>query len=791
LNAMQNAVQTLESRLLVFERLKGAVEKSLDNTCDMVFDPVCAGIACINNPVTQVCHTVTEGISTIFFWLVSTTDIANRAVGWAYEKMTISPGAEYEMYDYFKYTFDNFKIFDDWNYNSLVAINKNIMAQHTAMRGNLQTRHEDMTNVINKWTTQAVNGIGCHIMIPLGAAACTDGGDSSVELNVQWLGSYQSLWEKLDSPIQPSTTPSFSGQPSTHPSVSSIPSFLPSLQPSASDWPTSLPSENPSISGQPLYIPSFQPSSAPSETPSSSNFPTAFPSRSPSNSNPPSRPPSASPTKSPSKSPTHSPSASPTNSGAPSIGPSKSPTNIPSASPRTAPPSIGPATAPRSSRSFELPFRRGLKIVSRTCITGSNLFSFRSRFQRRAQRLLCRLIPKCRVNITRFSCGRGRRLSSRNLQATEASLLIIEFTTSIVAYCENEGCSDVHNVAEAIKDQADAILKESLSIDSSNGNSVSSSFVEELNLALAEAVATDASIANLIDLSQVSISQDDIVAGYDIDPQEFANIINEVVEAAVTSVVAENSWYPDWLGLQNTCKNDGNYPTYMYINAGYFEKSLIACCERYFNWDFSECSGGTHEIPIGFYPNWGATEIKCLESSVAMPDYVRNNPNQWLHNDIESCCENHYNWEYNTCISGSGGTSSSLSGTGKWYVNHIEEICQQDCPNSGNVTCGGPANSWEQLFDSATDCCSSQLSWLAPNVCQSKSTVTTVVGSNNWYVDWGLEMCVKDCDDESDRYCGGFASKWDDLYRTSSECCGRLWYRAQSECIIHPESDMS
>ncbi|KAL7539345.1 hypothetical protein ACHAXR_009202, partial [Thalassiosira sp. AJA248-18] len=197
----------------------------------------------------------------------------------------------------------------------------------------------------------------------------------------------------------------------------------------------------------------------------------------------------------------------------------------------------------------------------------------------------------------------------------------------------------------------------------------------------------------------------------------------------------------------------GNYPPYMYLTGGYFETSLRACCHRYFHWALAECTGGTLPFLGGFYPNWGATEMKCLESSDEMPDYMRNNPSQWLYNDVETCCENYYHWDYNDCIAGSGGSSTS-SATGKWFVNHLEEICHQDCPSSGNVTCGGLANSWDELYDSAFDCCSSQLSWLRPTDCESKSTHTTVVGSSNWYVDWGLDMCVKDCNDDSDRYCG-------------------------------------
>ena len=62
--------------------------------------------------------------------------------------------------------------------------------------------------------------------------------------------------------------------------------------------------------------------------------------------------------------------------------------------------------------------------------------------------------------------------------------------------------------------------------------------------------------------------------------------------------------------------------------------------------------------------------MKCLESNDKMPDYIRANPGNWLKSDMESCCENYYNWAKKECIVGSGGTPSS-TGTGQWYVDWI------------------------------------------------------------------------------------------------------------------------
>ena len=88
-----------------------------------------------------------------------------------------------------------------------------------------------------------------------------------------------------------------------------------------------------------------------------------------------------------------------------------------------------------------------------------------------------------------------------------------------------------------------------------------------------------------------------------------------------------------------------------------------------------------------------------------------------------------------------------------------------------------------------------------------KNSGQTVVGSSDWYVDWTLNKCVQDCDDNDSSsncgktvstiyflrnkmrrsssqfffvqlffYEGGLASSWDPLYADSSDCCKRLWW---------------
>ena len=95
--------------------------------------------------------------------------------------------------------------------------------------------------------------------------------------------------------------------------------------------------------------------------------------------------------------------------------------------------------------------------------------------------------------------------------------------------------------------------------------------------------------------------------------------------------------------MSNKCLNDyDNAPTYMKIFGTYFESSLDACCNRYYSWDYHNCVGAAGVALVGYYPNWGSQEINCLNDTKKMPQYMQTDPEKWLYDDVESCCENYY-----------------------------------------------------------------------------------------------------------------------------------------------------
>jgi len=119
---------------------------------------------------------------------------------------------------------------------------------------------------------------------------------------------------------------------------------------------------------------------------------------------------------------------------------------------------------------------------------------------------------------------------------------------------------------------------------------------------------------------------------------------------------ASSDWYPNWAQSDSTdCLNDGNAPYYMRVLGTYFENSLDMCCQRFFGWAFAACTAVGGATITGYYPNWGGgTDNKCLSANDAtdpLPAYLHS----YLEEDDVTCCQTHYNWAFDECISLSRG----------------------------------------------------------------------------------------------------------------------------------------
>jgi len=132
--------------------------------------------------------------------------------------------------------------------------------------------------------------------------------------------------------------------------------------------------------------------------------------------------------------------------------------------------------------------------------------------------------------------------------------------------------------------------------------------------------------------------------------------------------------------------------------------TLNECCERYFGWMVNKCKGTPTGSSSGlWYPDWAGTDDTCKNDGNE-PEYMALNPDSWMHSLKQSCCEANYGWIVNECIGSSAGASN------KWFMVWDGYKCKQDCVGNG-PSCGGHANSWDELFDTRSACCASKAAW--------------------------------------------------------------------------------
>ena len=207
--------------------------------------------------------------------------------------------------------------------------------------------------------------------------------------------------------------------------------------------------------------------------------------------------------------------------------------------------------------------------------------------------------PDCQSSNTSL---RRRGLTARQLQTTTE----LEYEVIIETICSDGSCSndDAQSLANELYEQVTGDL-----LDAINDGSLMQDFIA--SSPTADALLTTATMTG-----------------------DFSALVLPLL-ALLTE------FYPDWTGSSETCKNDDKAPRYMKKNGGYYESSLKACCERWYNWDVFTCMGATPSVE-GFYPNWGHSESKCISATEdTPPGYMLSNPSYWLYDDLDDCCSNY------------------------------------------------------------------------------------------------------------------------------------------------------
>jgi len=177
--------------------------------------------------------------------------------------------------------------------------------------------------------------------------------------------------------------------------------------------------------------------------------------------------------------------------------------------------------------------------------------------------------------------------------------------------------------------------------------------------------------------------------------------------ASPSSSAADSLYYPDWTKSNGGCKTGGGQPQYMTLAPStWMFATLDACCSRYYSWMLNDCKGTSGAAPSGlWYPDWTGPDDTCKNDG-SEPQYMALNPVAWMHSSKQACCEANYGWMLNECLGSSAGTAD------KWFMVYDGLFkCKKDCVVGTGASCGGRAESWDELFDTRSACCAEKAAW--------------------------------------------------------------------------------
>ena len=106
------------------------------------------------------------------------------------------------------------------------------------------------------------------------------------------------------------------------------------------------------------------------------------------------------------------------------------------------------------------------------------------------------------------------------------------------------------------------------------------------------------------------------------------------------------------------------------------------------------------------------------------------------------CCQNKIPWLLDSFCEAESLTSSCYGGTGKYYRGDTAdvEVCVRDCSTeSADPSCGGVVELHHiMLYDTAEDCCTNQYGWIDVELCDIRSTATTLPLMSRTGLTWSM-----------------------------------------------------
>ena len=136
------------------------------------------------------------------------------------------------------------------------------------------------------------------------------------------------------------------------------------------------------------------------------------------------------------------------------------------------------------------------------------------------------------------------------------------------------------------------------------------------------------------------------------------------------------------------------------------------CCAHEYSWMSNElCAArSTHSTLSKFWAD--KTNAKCQDDLVVPTEDL----SMALYESIEDCCLYGLSWLSKGACFSSSGSGMDLTGLGsnKYYIDYVKEQCAQDC--DGPAPCGGLAQQWNILYETAEQCCD-RISWVSRSDC--------------------------------------------------------------------------